>query len=230
MDPRSGEQTAERAMPQASLAGLSELETSKVLKNTYLLLGMTIAFSAVVAFFSMVMGAPYPGGIIALVGVLGLSFLVHKTADSAMGLPMTFLFTGFLGYILGPILSIYLQLPNGGEVVTMALGTTAIAFVGLSAIVLTTKKDFSFMTSFIHIGWISLIAIAVLSLIFDFSAFYAAISGAVVLLMCATILWQTSAIIHGGETNYIRATVTLYMSIYNLFTSLLFLFGGFGDD
>lgn len=217
------------AMPQASVAGLSALETSKVLKNTYLLLGMTIAFSAVVAFFSMALGAPYPGPIIALAGIIGLSFLVHKTADSAMGLPMAFLFTGFLGYILGPILAVYLNLPNGKEIVTMALATTATAFVGLSALVLVTKKDFSFMTSFVHIGWITLLAVAVLSLIFDFSAFYAAICGGIVLLMCATILWQTSAIIHGGETNYIRATVTLYMSIYNLFTSLLYLFGAMDD-
>ncbi|MEM6999294.1 MAG: Bax inhibitor-1/YccA family protein [Pseudomonadota bacterium] len=217
-------------MPEGTVAGLSALETSKVLKNTYLLLGMTIAFSAVVAFLSMAMNAPYPGPWIALGGVLGLSFLVHKTADSAMGLPMTFLFTGFLGYILGPILSFYLQLPNGGEVVTMALATTAIAFVGLSGIVLVSKKDFSFMGSFVQIGWITLLAVVVLSLLFDFSAFYAAICGGIVLLMSATILWQTSAIIHGGETNYIRATVTLYMSIYNLFTSLLYLFGMGGDD
>ena len=111
----------------------------------------------------------------------------------------------------------------------MALSATAVAFVGLSATVLITKKDLSFMTSFVHVGWIALLAVAVLSLIFDFSAFYAVISAAVCLLMSATILWQTSAIIHGGETNYIRATVTLYMSIYNLFTSLLYLIG-MGDD
>lgn len=230
MDERAADRVTDRTMSRASVAGLSELETSKVLKNTYLLLGMTIAFSAVVAFFSMAMNAPYPGGIVALGGILLLSFLVHKTADSAMGLPMAFLFTGFLGYILGPILNVYLSLNNGGQIVTMALSTTAVAFTGLSAMVLISKKDFSFMTSFVHIGWMTLLGVAVLSLIFDFSAFYAAISAGVVLLMCATILWQTSAIIHGGETNYIRATVTLYMSIYNLFTSLLYLFGAFGDD
>lgn len=217
----------ERTLSQASVAGLSELETSKVLKNTYLLLGMTIAFSAVVAFIAMATGASRPSFGFILVGVIGLSWLVHKTADSAMGLPMAFLFTGFLGYILGPVLAYYLK--DGGAVITSALSATALAFGGLSAVVLITKKDFSFMTSFVHIGWIALLGIAVLSLFFDFSAFQTAICYGVVLLMSATILWQTSAIIHGGETNYIRATVTLYMSIYNLFSVLLMLMGG-GDD
>ena len=220
----------ERPVAQASVAGLSELETSKVLRNTYMLLGMTIMFAAVVAFISMIMGAPYPGPIIALAGIIGLSYAVHRTADSGLGLVMSFVFTGFLGYILGPILGFYLAMPNGGEVVTMAAGATAAAFLGLSATVLITKKDFSFMTTFVVVGWWALLGVAVLSIFLDISAFHAAISGAVVLLMSATILWQTSAIIHGGETNYIRATVTLFMSVYNLFTSLLFLFGMGGDD
>ncbi len=219
----------ERTLSQASVAGLSELETSKVLKNTYLLVAMTIAFSAVVGFFAMVTGASRPSFGLILIGVLGLSYLVHKTADSAMGLPMTFLFTGFLGYILGPVLVHYLAMPNGGQVVTSALTATALTFGGLSAIVLVTKKDFSFMTGFVHMGWIALLAVAVLSLFFNLSAFQAAISFGVALLMSATILWQTSAIIHGGETNYIRATVTLYMSIYNLFSVFLMFFGGGGD-
>ena len=207
-------------MPQASVAGLSELETSKVLRNTYLLLGMTVAFSAVVAVLSMAMGATRPPFWMCLVGVLGLSYLVNKTADSGLGIVMVFIFTGFLGYILGPILGYY------ADVVPLALGTTAITFFGLSAVVLVTKKDLSFMTSFVHIGWIALLGIAVLGIFFDFSAAMMAIAAAVVLLMSATILWQTSEIIHGGETNYIRATATLYMSIYNLFSALLILFGG----
>lgn len=219
----------ERTLSQASVAGLSELETSKVLKNTYLLLGMTIAFSAVVAFFAMVMQVSRPPFLLCLIGVLGLSYAVHRTADSAMGLPMTFVFTGFLGYILGPVVAYYLAGAGGEAVVTMALATTAITFVGLSAIVLITKKDLSFMTTFVHMGWIALLGIAVLSVFFDFGAFHMAIAAAVVLLMSATILWQTSQIIHGGETNYIRATVTLYMSIYNLFSVLMMLMSG-GDD
>ncbi|MFT7652275.1 MAG: modulator of FtsH protease [Limisphaerales bacterium] len=217
----------QRTLSQASVSGLSELETSKVLKNTYLLLGMTIAFSAVVATIAMLAQVGRPPFIICIAGVLGLSYLVHKTADSAMGLPMSFLFTGFLGYILGPVVGYYLA--GGAQVVTMALATTAITFTGLSAVVLISKKDFSFMTTFVHVGWITLLGVAVLGAFFDFSAFYMAISAAVVLLMCATILWQTSAIIHGGETNYIRATVTLYMSIYNLF-SVMLMFFGMGDD
>lgn len=219
----------ERSLSRASVAGLTELETSKVLRNTYLLLGMTIAFSAVIAYVAMVMGAPRPNVWICLIGIIGLSYAIHKTADSPLGLVLTFVFTGFLGYILGPLLSLYLALPNGGAIVGSALATTAAAFLGLSAVVLVSKKDFSFMTSFVHIGWIVLLATVVLSLLFDFSAFYTAISGGIVLLMSATILWQTSAIIHGGETNYIRATVTLYMSIYNLFTALLHLFMAFDD-
>lgn len=219
----------QRTLSQASVSGLSELETSKVLKNTYLLLGMTIAFSAVIAYVAMAAQVARPSFVICLVGVLGLSYLVHKTANSSLGLPMTFVFTGFLGYILGPVLGYVLGSAGGAQVVTMALATTAIAFTGLSAIVLITKKDFSFMTTFVHVGWIALLSVAVLSIFFDLGAFQVAISAGIVLLMCATILWQTSAIIHGGETNYIRATVTLYMSIYNLFTILLMLFG-MGDD
>ena len=209
----------ERAMPHASIAGLSELETSKVLRNTYLLLGLTVAFSAVVAVLSMAMGASRPPFWMCLAGVIGLSYMVHRTADSGLGLVMVFLFTGFLGYILGPILGYY------ASAVPLALGTTALTFFGLSAIVLVTKKDLSFMRSFVHMGWIALLGIAVLGIFFDFSAAMMAISAAVVLLMSATILWQTSEIIHGGETNYIRATATLYMSIYNLFSVLLMFFG-----
>lgn len=225
MDDRSLSQ----AKPAVNIAGLSALETNKVLRNTYLLLGITIAFSALVAYAAMALGAPRPPMWLCLVGVLGLSYLVHKTADSGMGLVMSFLFTGFLGYILGPILSLYLQLPNGGEIVGSALTTTAVAFIGLSSVVLISKKDLSFMTSFVHVGWMVLLATVVLSLVFDFSAFYTVISAGVVLLMSATILWQTSSILNGGETNYIRATAMLYMSVYNMFTALLHLFMAFDD-
>ena len=132
-----------------------------------------------------------------------------------------------MSFILGPILNFYLSVAPG--VVSSALATTAVAFLGLSSMVLITKKDFSFMTSFIHIGWMVLIGSVVAMLLFDLSAFHTAFSGFVVLLMCATIVWQTSSIIHGGETNYIRATMTLFMSVYNLFTALLHLFMAFDD-
>lgn len=206
------------------------IEINRVLRNTYLLLGMTLAFSAVMAAVSMALNLPYLGPIVTLVGFFGLLFLVHKTANSAWGLLSVFLFTGFLGLNLGPILSLYLSLANGPMLVTSALGTTALAFVGLSAYALITRKDFSFLSGFLVVGFFVLMGAVLLGLIFDLSAFSMAISCGFVLFASAAILWQTSAIIHGGETNYLLATVTLYVSIYNLFLSLLHIFGGMGDD
>jgi modulator of FtsH protease len=218
-------------MPRATTAGLSELETSKVLRNTYMLLGMTLAFSAVAAFVSASMGMTLMNPWIFLIGVFGLSFLVHKTADSAMGLVSVFLFTGFIGFYIGPVIGMYLG-AGFGEQVGMALGLTAITFFGLSAYAVMTKKDFSFMTGFIVVGMFVMLGAIILNLIFDLGAFQTAISAGIVLLMSCLILWQTSAIVHGGETNYIRATTTLFMSIYNLFMSLLHLIMMFtgGDD
>jgi len=222
----------ERSISHASVAGLSELETSKVLRNTYLLLSMTLAFSALTAGLSAMMGVGLMNPWIFLIGAIGLSFAVHKTADSALGLLMVFAFTGFIGFYVGPVISLYTSLPGGSSAVTSALGTTAIAFMGLSGYALVTKKDFGFLTGFINVGIWVLLGSIVLGLLFDLGAFQLAISAGVVMLMSAMILWQTSAIVHGGETNYIRATVTLFMSIYNLFMSLLHLFMAFGggDD
>jgi len=221
---------AERSISQASIAGLSELETSKVLRNTYLLLSMTLAFSALTAGISVMMGVTLMNPWIFLIGAIGLSFAVHKTADSALGLLMVFLFTGFIGFYVGPVISLYTSLPGGSNAVVSALGLTAVAFLGLSAYAVVTKRDFGFMTGFINVGMWVLLGSIVLSLLFDLGAFHTAISAGVVLLMSALILWQTGQIIHGGETNYIRATVTLFMSIYNLFMSLLHLFMAFGED
>ena len=204
------------------------VEFNKVLRNTYLLLGMTLAFSAAMAALAMAIDAPYLG-LWTLLGWFGLLFLIHKTANSIWGIASVFAFTGFLGFTIGPIISMYLQMANGAEVVTLALGSTAVAFVGLSAIALITRKDFSFMTNFLMVGMLVLFAVVILSWFLDLSAFYGAMGGAVVLLMSGLILWQTSAIIHGGETNYILATTTLYMSIYNMFSWLLMLIG-MGDD
>ncbi|MEM9623842.1 MAG: Bax inhibitor-1/YccA family protein [Pseudomonadota bacterium] len=220
----------ERAVSQASVAGLSELETSKVLRNTYMLLGMTLAFSAVTAGAASLMGVGMINPFLFLAGVFGLSFLVHKTANSAMGLLSVFLFTGFIGFFTGPVLTAVMQIPHGAQSVMMALGSTAVAFVGLSGYALVTKKDFSFMSGFIQIGLWAMLGAIVLSLIFDLGAFQLAISAGIVILMGSLILWQTSAIVHGGETNYIIATVTLFMSIYNLFMSLLHLFMAFGGE
>ena len=203
---------------------------SRVLRNTYMLLGMTLAFSALMAGVSMAMGAPYLGPLVTLAGFFGLIFAVHKTAHSSLGLLFVFLLTGFMGFTIGPIINAYLSLANGPSLVTSALGTTAAAFVGLSAFAVITRKDFSFLSGFLVVGFFVLMGAVVLSLFFDLSAFSVAISCAFVLFASAAILWQTSAIIHGGETNYIIATVTLFASFYNLFVSLLHIFGVMGDE
>ncbi len=204
------------------------IEINNVLRNTYLLLGMTLAFSALMAFIAMAMNAPYLG-LWMLIPFFALLYAVNKTANSSWGIFWVFAFTGYLGFTLGPIINYYLQTPNGADVVGMALGSTAMAFVGLSAFALITRKDFSFMRGFLTVGIIALFGIVMLSWFLDLSMFMGAIGAGVVLLMSALILWQTSAIIHGGETNYILATTTLYMSIYNMFSWLMLLFG-MGDD
>ncbi|MED5493927.1 MAG: Bax inhibitor-1/YccA family protein [Pseudomonadota bacterium] len=211
-------------------AGVSEAEVSKLFRNTYSLLALTLAFSAIVAFVSMSLNLPYPGIIITLVGFYGLLFLTTKLRNSGWGLVSTFAFTGFLGYTLGPILNAYLSLPNGGQLVAMALGMTALVFFGLSAYAILSRKDFSFLSGFIMAGCIVLICAVVASFFIQMSGLQLAISAGFVLFSSAVILYQTSAIIHGGEDNYIMATITLFVSIYNLFLSLLQLLGIFSDD
>ncbi len=219
---------ADYNVSRARAAAAPGIEINKVLRNTYMLLGLTLAFSALMAYAAMAVNAPYLG-LWTLLGWIGLLYAIHKTANSVWGIFWVFAFTGFLGFTIGPVIEFYLQTPNGSDVVGMALGSTAVAFVGLSVVALTTRKDFSFMTGFLTIGMIALLGVVILSWIFDLSAFYGAIGGAVVLLMSGLILWQTSAIIHGGETNYVLATTTLYMTIYNMFSWLLLLIG-MGDD
>ena len=211
-------------------AGVSEAEVSKLFRNTYSLLALTLAFSAIVAFVSMSLNLPYPGIIITLVGFYGLLFLTTKLRNSGWGLVSTFAFTGFLGYTLGPILNAYLSLPNGGPLVAMALGMTALVFFGLSAYAILSRKDFSFLSGFIMAGCIVLMCAVVASFFIQMSGLQLAISAGFVLFSSAVILYQTSAIIHGGEDNYIMATITLFVSIYNLFLSLLQLLGIFSDD
>lgn len=211
----------------ASTAGV---EINRVLRNTYMLLGMTLAWSALLATLAMALDIPYLGPIVTLVGYFGLLFLVHKTANSSMGLLSVFALTGFMGVTLGPILDFYMSLANGPALVTSALGTTALAFLGLSAYALVSRRDFSFLSGFLVAGAMVLLGVIVAGLIFDLSAFQGAIAAGVVLFASALILWQTSAIVHGGETNYILATVSLYVSIYNLFLSLLQLMGIGGED
>ncbi len=209
----------------------SVLATNKVIRNTYLLLSMTLAFSAVTAATSVALKLPHPGIILTLIGFFGLLFAVHKLKDSGWGILAVFAMTGFMGYTLGPIISRYLGLPNGGEIVMQAMGGTAAIFIGLSAYAVTTKKDFSFMGGFLMVGILLAFLAGLGAIFFQIPALSLTVSAAFVLLMSGLILYETSNIIHGGETNYVLATVTLFVSIFNLFTSLLQLLGFMnGDD
>jgi len=219
-----------------SAPSLSQTEVSKVLRNTYLLLGITLAFSALTAGISMAAGLGHGVGLVMTLVALGLVwFVLPKTANSATGLVVVFAFTGLIGGSLGPMLNHYLKMAHGGTIIMQALGGTAAVFIGLSAYALTTRKDFKFLGGFIVAGFVLLIAASLFVIGasffgYEFSTTSLAISVGVVLLMSALILYQTSQIIHGGETNYILATTTLFMSIINLFTSLLHLLGAANDD
>jgi modulator of FtsH protease len=208
----------------------SALSGNRVLRNTYLLLSATLLFSAAMAGVAMAIGMPYLGPVVTLVGYFGLLFLTFRLRNSAAGIGAVFALTGFMGLTLGPILSAYLtSVPNGGELVMTSLGITGLLFAGLSAYTIRSGRDFSFMGGFLTVGLIGLLGVIVVGLFIDLSAFQMAISSAVVLLMAGYILYETSAIIHGGQTNYILATVSLYVSIYNIFVNLLALLG-MGDD
>ena len=219
--------------PQVTTLGRSQsaaMSTNKVVKNTYMLLSMTLAFSALTAGLSMALNLPHPGLIVTLVGYFGLLFLTTKFRDSGLGLLFVFGLTGFMGYTLGPILNAYLALPNGSQVVMMAMGGTAAIFLALSGYVMTTRKDFSFMGGFLMVGILVAFLAGLGAIFFEMPGLSLAVSAMFVLLMSGLILYETSNIIHGGETNYIMATVTLFVSIFNLFTSLLHLLGFAGGD
>ena len=209
---------------------VEQQEISKVLRNTYSLLALTLAFSGVMAFVAQQMRVGYPNVFVVLIGFYGLFFLTNKLRDSAWGLVSTFALTGFMGFILGPILNRYLGMAGGAEVVSSAFAMTALVFGGLSAYVLITRKDMSFLSGFITAGFFVLLGAVVASFFFQISGLQLAISAGFVLFSSVCILFQTSAIIHGGERNYIMATISLYVSIYNLFVSLLQLFGLMGGD
>ena len=206
-------------------AGESVLAANKVIRNTYLLLSMTLLFAAATAATSVALKLPHPGLIITLVGYFGLLFLTAKLKNSGWGLVSVFALTGFMGYTLGPIVSHYLGLANGGQTVMTAMGGTAAIFLGLSGYALTTRKDFSFMGGFLAVGILLAFVAGLAAVFLEIPALSLTISAAFVLLMSGLILHETSNIIHGGETNYVMATVTLFVSIFNLFTSLLHLLG-----
>ncbi len=219
-------QTA-NSRPEASI-----LSTNKMLRNTYALLSMTLLFSAATAGLAMVFNLPHPGMIITLVAYFGLLFLTSKFSNSALGLVFVFALTGFMGLTLGPILNMYLNaFSNGHELIMTALGGTGVIFLGLSGYALTTRKDFSFLAGFLMVGVLVAFLAGLAAMFFAIPALSLAVSAMFILLMSGMILFQTSAIIHGGETNYIMATVSLYISIYNLFLSLLQLLAAFsGED
>ena len=221
MDPLAN--TVTRAHP-------SVLATNKVIRNTYILLSMTLVFSALTAAASMVLKLPHPGLLITFAGYFGLLFLTTRFRDSGLGLLFVFALTGFMGYTLGPILNAYLSLPNGDQLVMTALGATGVIFLSLSGYALTSRKDFSFMGAFLMVGILVAFLAGLAAAFFTMPGLSLAVAAMFVLLMSGLILYQTSQIIHGGETNYIMATVTLYVSIYNLFLSLLQLLGAFGGD
>jgi modulator of FtsH protease len=210
----------------------SVLATNKVIRNTYILLSLTLLFSAMTAGISIAMKLPFMGPIVTLGGYFGLLFLTTKLRNSAWGLVSVFALTGFMGLTLGPLISFYLAaFSNGSQLVMTALGGTGVIFLGLSGYALTTRKDFSFMGGFLMVGILVAFLAGIGAMIFSIPALSLAVSAMFILLMSGLILYQTSEMIHGGETNYIMATITLYITIYNLFTSLLHLLGAFaGED
>jgi modulator of FtsH protease len=209
----------------------SALATNRVLKNTYMLLSMTLVFSTVTAGIAMAMGMGHGAGLILMLVGFGLLFVVHKTADSSMGLVAIFAFTGVMGASLGPMLNYYMAMANGPALVMQALGGTAVVFFGLSGYALTTRKDFSYMGGFLFVGLLVAVVAMIANIFLQIPALSLTISAAVVMIMSGLILFDTSRIINGGETNYIRATVSLYLDIYNLFIHLLHLLTALsGDD
>jgi modulator of FtsH protease len=208
----------------------SVLSTNKVIRNTYTLLSLTLLFSALTAGVAVVTNMGFINPIITMVGYFGLLFLTTRFRNSALGLLFVFALTGFMGLTLGPIISAYLHLPNGGQIVMTAMGGTGVIFLGLSGYALTTRKDFSFIGGFLMVGILVAFLASIASLFLAMPGLSLAVSAMFILLMSGLILYQTSEIIHGGETNYIMATVTLYIAIYNLFLSLLQLLGVMSDE
>lgn len=215
----------------ASLGERHSADVKRVLRNTYALLAMTLLFSAGVAVATLTLQLPAPGLILTLVGYFGLLYAIHKLQNSGWALPAVFALTGFMGYTLGPLLTLSLALPGGAQTVTLALAATGATFMALSSYVLLTRRDFSFMGGFLFVGTVIALIAGVAAVLLPIPALGLVVSAMVALLSAGLILFETSRIVNGGETNYVMATVSLYVSVFNLFTSLLSLFGlgGSGD-
>ncbi len=205
--------------------GTATIPANKVIRNTYSLLSLTLIFSGIMAAVSMALNLPHPGIMLTLVGYFGLLFAITKYRNQSLGIALVFALTGFMGYTLGPILNSYLSLANGASIIMMAMGSTGAIFLGLSGYALVSRRDFSFMGGFLMVGILVGFVAALGAIFLQMPMLSLAVSSMFVLLMSGLILYQTSAIIHGGETNYVMATVTLFVSIFNLFTSLLHLLG-----
>ena len=205
--------------------------TNKVIKNTYLLLSATLVFSGLMAMLSLYLAVPlwtYTASLIVAM-LLGM-FVLPRTAESSAGLGVIFAITGLMGFGLGAVISLYLQLPNGPQTVALALGGTGVIFLGLSGYALSSRRDFSFMGGFIFAGMMVMMVAVLANLFLQIPALQLAIAAGFIIVMSGFILFQTSQMIHGGETNYIHATYGLYLSIFNIFISLLQILGIFGDD
>lgn len=213
------------AIPQHNHAQSQTETVNRVVRSTYLLLSMTLVFSAVCAAIAYALALPHPGIIITLIGYIGLLFATSKNRNSGWGIVCVFALTGFMGYTLGPILSQYLKLPGGGQIVMNAFGATGLIFLGLSAYALSSKRDFSFMRGFLFAGILVGFLASIAAIWLEMPALTLAVSAVFVLLMAGLILYETSNIVNGGETNYIMATTSLFVAIFNLFISLLQLFG-----
>jgi modulator of FtsH protease len=202
----------------------------RVLRNTYMLLALTLGFSAITAGTAAALRLPHPGMLITLAGYFGLLFLVNKYRDRGLGVAFVFALTGFMGYTLGPIISHYLNMPNGAQTVMTAMGGTAAIFLGLSAYALVSKRDLSFMGGFLTVGVLVAFLAGLAAIFFQIPALSLTVSAVFVLLMSGMILYETNNIVRGGETNYVMATLSLFVSIFNLFTSLLHLLGFANND
>jgi len=206
------------------------IATNKVIRNTYMLLTLTLLTSAAAAGVAMATGARPVHWLLMMVVFIGGPFAINALRNSIWSLPLTFVFTGFMGYVLGPILSMYLALPDGNQIVMSAFGTTAVLFLGLSGYALTTRKDFSFMSGFLMVGLIVVLVAIVANIFLDIPALSLTISAASVLLMSGLILFDTSRMVNGGETNYVVMTVSLFANLYVMFIHLLNLFSALSGD
>jgi len=215
----------------AAQGSSSAIATNKVLRSTYMLLSLTLLFSGLTAALSMFMNMPPMTYMISIIGGMVIAmFVLPRFANSSAGIGIVFLITGMLGFGLGPILSMYASLPNGGNIITLSLGGTGVIFMGLSAYALATRKDFSFMGGFLMVGFLLVLLAALANIFLQIPAMSLMISAVVIMIMSGFILYDTSRIIHGGETNYVLATIGLYMTIFNIFISLLQILGIMGND